>query len=414
MALEKKYKNTQYYKFCSYGFLKNLKFFEPFFILFLIEKGLSFTQIALLYSIREVLIYISEIPTGVIADALGRKRTMVWSFAFYILSFFVFYFSDSLFVLIIAMVFFAFGDSFRTGTHKAMIFEYLKIQSWQAQKVDYYGGTRSCSQLGSALSSLIAAAIVFINKSYDVIFLVSVIPYFLDMLLIVSYPDYLDGNKVALKPKVVLNEFRKIVKDLIVSLKQAEKLKILFNVSSFSGYFKQSKDYLQYIIKSFALSVVLFAGITQKQQTAIFIGVTFFLLYLLTSRASKNSGTVKKYFSESAMALNIFLFVGTFIGLAAGLFFHYSLYSLSVLSFVLIYLVENFRKPIGVAYISENFSSESLATTLSVESLTKTLYASFLALIIGILADIFDVGIALSLVSGLVLLLGLIFRLKKV
>ncbi len=42
-------------------------------------------------------------------------------------------------VLLVAMVFFAFGDAFRTGTHKAMIFEYLKIKSWQSQKVDYYG-----------------------------------------------------------------------------------------------------------------------------------------------------------------------------------------------------------------------------------------------------------------------------------
>ncbi len=410
MALAKQYKDLQYYKFCGYGFLKNLKFFEPFFILFLIEKGLSFTQIALLYSVREVLIYITEIPTGVIADAMGRKRTMVWSFGFYIVSFFVFYFSSNMLVLLIAMIFFAFGDAFRTGTHKAMIFEYLKIKSWKSQKVDYYGGTRSCSQLGSALSSLIAAVIVFINKTYDVIFLVSVIPYFLDMILIISYPNYLDGKKVPLNKAEVIHEVKNIVKELIISLKQSEKLKILFNVSSFSGYFKQSKDYLQYIIQSFAVSITLIAGINQKQQTAVFIGFTFFLLYILTSRASKNSGTVKKYFSESAKALNILLFVGTVIGLTGGLFFHYSLYSLSVLSFVLIYLIENFRKPIGVAYISENFKSESLATTLSVESLTKTVYASLLALLLGAAADFLGLGIALSLVSGLVLLLGIIFR----
>jgi len=413
MSLKKRYKDIQFYKFCAYGFLKNLKFFEPFFILFLIEKGLSFTQIALLYSVREVLIYITEIPTGVIADALGRKRTMVWSFGFYIASFFVFYFSNNMPVLLVAMVFFAFGDAFRTGTHKAMIFEYLKIKSWQSQKVDYYGGTRSCSQLGSALSSLIAAAIVFINKSYDVIFLVSAVPYFLDMILIISYPNYLDGNKVALNKTEVLAEFKKIIKELMISLKQVEKLKILFNVSSFSGYFKQSKDYLQYIVQSFAVSITLISGITQKQQTSVFIGITFFFLYLLTSRASKNSGAVKKYFSESGRALNILLYAGSLIGLIAGLFFHYAWFGISILLFVLIYLIENFRKPIGVAYISEHFSSENLATSLSVESLTKTVYASFLALIIGFFADVFDVGIALSIVSALVLVLGLIFRLKQ-
>ena len=45
-----------------------------------------------------------------------------------------------------------------------MIFEYLKIKGWTEQKVHYYGHTRSYSQIGSAISSLIAGFI------YDGIF----------------------------------------------------------------------------------------------------------------------------------------------------------------------------------------------------------------------------------------------------
>ena len=37
-------KDLQYAKFSAYGFLKNLKLFEPFLILFLLEKNLSFTS----------------------------------------------------------------------------------------------------------------------------------------------------------------------------------------------------------------------------------------------------------------------------------------------------------------------------------------------------------------------------------
>ncbi|RLD70910.1 MAG: MFS transporter, partial [Bacteroidetes bacterium] len=224
--MERQYKDTQYYKFCFYGFLKNLKFFEPFFILFLLEKSLSFTQIALLYSVREIIIYLTEIPTGIIADALGRKRTMVFSFGFYIISFILFYFSTNFGFLLFAMVFFAFGDSFRTGTHKAMIFEYLNIKSWQSQKVSYYGGTRSCSQVGSAISSLIAAALVFFTKNYDIIFLVSIIPFLLDILLIISYPKELDGDSVSFKFTDIVTTFKKIIKGLVENLKQKENLKI--------------------------------------------------------------------------------------------------------------------------------------------------------------------------------------------
>ncbi len=239
-----------------------------------------------------------------------------------------------------------------------------------------------------------------------------IIPLFLDMLLIISYPKELDGDKVPLKVPHIITAFKKITKELILNLKQKEKLKILLNVSSYSGYFKQTKDYLQYIIQTLAVSIPLIVGITQKQQTAVFIGIAFFVIYLLTSSASKNSGKIKTLFSDSSKALNQLLFMGLITGFLGGIFFHYSMYGLSILFFLFIYLAENFRKPIGVAYVAENFNSKSLATTLSVESLTKTIFASLVALVLGFFADIFGVGIALSIVSILIFLLGLFLRLK--
>ena len=354
----------------------------------------------------------TEIPTGIIADALGRKKTMVFSFGFYIISFLIFYFSSNFGFLVFAMVFFAFGDSFRTGTHKAMIFEYLDIKLWQSQKVHYYGGTRSCSQIGSAISSVIAATLVFLTKNYDIVFLISTIPFFLNMLLIISYPKELDGDKVPLKIPLIIAAFKKITKELILNLKQKGKLKILLNVSSYSGYFKQTKDYLQYIIQTLAISIPLIMGITQKQQTAVFIGIVFFIIYLLTSKASKNAAKIKSFFPDSSKALGQLLFIGATAGFVGGIFFHYLMYGLSILFFIFIYIIENFRKPIGISYVAENFSSKSLATTLSVESLTKTIFASLVALVLGFFADIFGVGIALSTVSVVIFLLGLFLRIE--
>jgi len=73
-------KNKQYYKFSLYGFLKNLRFFDAFFILFLIEKGLPFTQIGILYAVREIVINVFEIPSGILADSYGRKNSLIGSF----------------------------------------------------------------------------------------------------------------------------------------------------------------------------------------------------------------------------------------------------------------------------------------------------------------------------------------------
>ena len=88
-------KDLQYYRFCAFGFLKNLKFFEPFLILILNYEGLSFTKIAGLYAIREIARNILEIPAGVFADSFGRKKSLVFAFSIYIASFLIFYFSTS-------------------------------------------------------------------------------------------------------------------------------------------------------------------------------------------------------------------------------------------------------------------------------------------------------------------------------
>ena len=130
-------KDLQYYKFCAYGFLKNMDFFDPFLILFFREKGLSFLEIGTLYALREIMINIFEIPTGMLADTMGRRRTLVSAFAFYIVSFIIFYFSGSYALFVVAIVFYGYGDAFRSGVHKAMIFVYLKLKYWNDQKAHY-------------------------------------------------------------------------------------------------------------------------------------------------------------------------------------------------------------------------------------------------------------------------------------
>ena len=84
-------KNKQYFKFCAYGFLKNLRFFDAFLLLFFLESGISYTQIGALYALKEIVINISEIPSGLLADTYGRKKSLIVAFLLYIISFMVSY-----------------------------------------------------------------------------------------------------------------------------------------------------------------------------------------------------------------------------------------------------------------------------------------------------------------------------------
>ena len=158
-------------KFCLYGFLKNLRFYDAFLLLFFLDNGLNYSQIGLLYAAREVTTNLLEVPSGILADTYGRKRSLLLAFLVYILAFLTFYLSANFFLLLIAMVLVGVGDAFRSGTHKGMIMDYLRIMGWEAQKINYYGHTRSWSQLGSAVSALLAGLTVFYASNYRIIYL---------------------------------------------------------------------------------------------------------------------------------------------------------------------------------------------------------------------------------------------------
>lgn len=158
------------FRFSLYGFLKNQRYYDPFLYLAFLEKGLSYFAIGILIGFREVCTNLFEIPSGAVADLYGRRRAMIFSFCAYIASFVIFAVSESLFPLFAAMFFYGLGDAFRSGTHKAMIFDWLRLQGRSDEKTKIYGFTRSWSQMGSAVSVLIAGALVFYSGNFVDIF----------------------------------------------------------------------------------------------------------------------------------------------------------------------------------------------------------------------------------------------------
>lgn len=406
-------KDLQYRKFCTYGFLKNLRFFEPFMLLFLLEKDLSYLQVGTLLAIQEITINLFEIPTGVLADALGRRKSLIQSFVFYIISFIIYYYSTSFGTLIIAALFFGYGDAFRTGTHKAMIFEYLKLNGWSDQKVHYYGHTRSWSQKGSALSAIIAAIIVYFHGEYKSVFLFSIVPYLLDLWLITTYPKSLDGKKTKIIKGEIYAQFRSTLNDFLTSFKNRAMLGAILSQAVYTGYYKAVKDYLQPIINLFAISLPLFLWMNQQQRSSILVGLIYSLIYLLTSYTSKNSGRFTDRFGNVTTPLNITMIIGLVLGILCGVMYTFRLEFISIILFSGIYLVENLRKPIGISAVADNLKKDVLASALSAESQAETLFAALIAPLIGLFADLWGVGYALILVSVMLLLLHPLYRARK-
>lgn len=406
-------RDQMFYRFSAYGFLKNLRLFEPFILLIFRSYGLSYLQIGLLYSIRDLAANFLEIPTGLLADSFGRRKAMVSSFLCYILSFLLFFFFRDFWVLAGAMVIFAGGEAFRTGTHKALILEYLRIKNISDLKVAYYGLTRSASQLGSALNALLAGGLVFFTGNFRLIFLISTIPYLLDLVNLASYPRELDGQISPVHGREIWVRFKSILGGFVEIFRQGSQIRPLLNSSSYSGVFKASKDYLQPILAAWALSMTFLPDLERTRREALIIGAVYFLIFLLTSFASRNAYQVSGYFGSPRKAVNVTYLIGVTALLLSGLSASQGWQVMAVLFFIGLFLVNNIRRPINIGVISDQISSRIMASGLSAEAQLTTIFSAILAPTLGFLADRFGLGSGITLLGLLMYGLFLPVRLPK-
>ncbi|MFC1901217.1 MFS transporter [Chloroflexota bacterium] len=372
-------------RFSLYGFLKNQRYFEPFIILFFLQSGLSFTQIGFLVAFRELCVNLMEIPSGAVADLFGRRRSMLLSFSAYIISFAVFGFSGAYWHFFIAMFFFGIGEAFRTGTHKAMIFTWLRINDRLDEKTKVYGYTRSWSKIGSALSTVLAVVMVFLTNNYSYVFFFAIIPYVGGLINFLGYPKELEGQP---EDDIGVREVFVHLWECIRSSLVIKKLRrLILESMSFEGVYKAVENYLQPVVQGMALMIPLFIGLADTRRSAIMIGVVYVILYLGAAFASRNSHRLANFAGGEHGGSNLLWIMVSiiYLGLVPLLFFEY--YYVAVIGFILLSLIQNFWRPMLISRFDDFASETHGATILSIEHQAKSASTMIMAPIMGAAVD---------------------------
>ena len=289
-------------RFCLYGFLKNQRYFEPFLYLAFLAKGLSFFEIGVLVAVEGITMVALEIPSGAIADLFGRRRSLVLSFVAYLLSFLVIGLAHAYWALCGAMLLYGIGESFRSGTHKSLIFAWLKLEGRAEEKTKVYGLTRSWSKYGSAVSALVAAGLVYATGSYTAVFYWSMVPCVLSIVNLLGYPSTIDPPP---EQRATIGEVFTHLKTSARDILTFAPLRRLVGESmAFHGLFRSSKDYLQPALV--AVMVVWFGSATSvsdaASRDALLVGPVYCLLFLVAGIASRNAHRVAKRAGGDARA----------------------------------------------------------------------------------------------------------------
>lgn len=377
------------FRFSLYGFLKNQRYFEPFLVLVFLEKGLGYFAIGLLISFREVIVNALEIPSGAVADVWGRRRAMILSFAAYIASFTLFGLADGVGLLFAAMALFAVGEAFRTGTHKAMIFTWLRLEGRTDDRTRVYGYTRSWSKYGSALSVVVAAIIVYWSDSYTYVFYISIIPYLLGLINFLGYPAQLDGDRDhPTSLPSVLDHLKATFREVFSSRFLR---RLMFESMGYQGVFEAVKDYLQPVLKVAAVAAaagwIVTTGMSDTQQTTLLVGPVYLVLFLASGLASRWSHRAAGLAGGEEGGAKMMWAVALIIFLALGASGYTGFDPVLIAAFVFLHVIQNVWRPILLGRFDAGTSEARGATVLSIESQVRRVATIIVAPLLGLAID---------------------------
>ncbi len=96
----------------------------PVISLLLLDKGATLSNLSLILGIYAFTVIVLELPTGVIADVFGRKKSFCLSIIISIVSFIILLFGKGFVLLCLGMMFYGFSKALSSGSFDALFIDY--------------------------------------------------------------------------------------------------------------------------------------------------------------------------------------------------------------------------------------------------------------------------------------------------
>jgi len=360
------------------SFLGNLWPLLALAIIYFQQVAGSYAAALGVFSVTTVSQSLSEVPTGVISDKVGRRYTLVLYAVFSLFGLFLFSIAGNLMMpalLFIGAFVRGVADAFKSGTDEALLYETMQQLGKENEYDIVYARSKMFGQIGLAAGALIAAGVTYFY-SLNVLAWVSFGISFFQLFIVLGFVE----PEISRKAKSVssLMHFKNSWKALI----QNKKLRYFAFIKMFQkacGWTTYSFEgaFFNALIPTWAVSVVRII----KQATGIVsyaIAPYFrkfgFLKTLMTS------SFLMFLIDLTALVLNMFItpFIMSFVNLFHGV-----------------------SETAASALFQKEFTQEQRATMGSIVSLIGALMLAVMYYFIGFVADMYSLYFAMLLLLAL-------------
>ncbi|URZ01846.1 MFS transporter [Clostridium felsineum] len=188
-----------------YNVLMNFDMTSAIWVLYLSYKGLSLTEIGVIEAIFHVSSVLGEVPTGIVADFLGRKTSVVVGRIMSLISGIIMIFGNSFFMFSLAFVFSALGHNLNSGAEEALIYDTLKKLNKEEEYNKTAGKIAVMMEIGNGLAVFVGGILSDIRFVYA--YILSLLVQALSFIVSLFYVEPKE------KQKITRNSFFKHIKE---------------------------------------------------------------------------------------------------------------------------------------------------------------------------------------------------------
>jgi len=384
-------RNLVLYKW--YFVLVQSLFVGPILILYLQKVGkMSLSHIYVMEAVVVLGFVLLEIPSGALADLIGRKKTIVLGSFLMVGSEVILTIAVSPVYVWISNILWMISLSMRSGADSAFLYDSLKEVGREKEYEKIQGRAFSYLFLSIAICSL---SVGFLSEiSLRLPFILSAIGILISCFIALSFKE------VSKKEKYTAKRQKELMKLSILFVKNHKRIKwiiafsILISTSSKVWFFSYN-PYFELV--DFDLK---------------YYGVIFFLFNITAWFFSRNAHILRRKIGERSSIISMLLLITIPIILMAT-FVSKIMISMTVLQNI----VRGFKKPFIEAFINHHIEdSGKRATILSIESATDGLASFFVLNLFGLALRFWTLTFSLQVLGFSVLIIGffLIIQYRKI
>ncbi len=387
-------------RFCLYSVLKNLRFADPFLAIYLLELGFSYAEIGSMLGCQRLITALLEIPSGVGADRWGRRRVLAGSFALHAIGLSVLGFaaqssaSPGQLWFYVGLGIFGAGEALRTGSHKAIMLDYLEYQGEGERATEVLSVTRMYSKVSSALAGVCAGGLLYVFHDYAALFWLSAAAAAGGFVLILSYPRYLEGEC----RRAETNEGESFVDRESHLITMIRNLRLWPPMLSSVVYESQVEIVLKLFLQPFlhlglgavGIPLVPASGVDSVRGAgALVVGGNELFRDSLGAIGARGSVRFERQVASRETALRLLFVVTAVVILLVGMaaldveqWFWPGLIAVGVVT-----MLQNLRRPIYVSFLNTVSNKPLRATILSIDNQATSFATAILMPLMGLAAD---------------------------